>query len=215
MENDALKQYGTPSALPRFGSIQTIINLLGTGHDVLDVGCSEGYLGRYDNRRNRFWGLDYNGAAVKMARAFYEDARCVDLNAEKIDGIFDRKFDIVVFADVLEHVLDPKSLLRSVRSLLKDSGTIIVSLPNVALWRVRMNLLFGKFDYTEYGVLDDTHLHLYTFASGRRLVESCGYRVVRTIGTANELGLLSRYVRPLRDLASINVVMTCDLAAEA
>lgn len=203
-----LKTYATPERLPQFGSLSTILRILGSGHDVLDVGCSQGYLGRYDNGRNRFWGVDGNPAALEVARQYYVDVACAELNSSEADWFSGKRFDVVVFADVLEHLLSPEKMLERAASLLRENGRIIVSLPNVALWRVRLNLLFGSFNYTKYGVLDDSHLHLYTFASAQRLVERCGYRILDTVGAANELGFIAQKVKPLRTLASINVILT-------
>lgn len=205
-----MKTYESPKRLPRFGSLQSVLDLLGSGHDVLDVGCAEGQLARHDNGLNRFWGIDFNQESLAIARPFYEDVACVNLNAYDGAPIFcGKRFGRVVFADVLEHLIGPEKTLRGAIRLLQPGGAIVLSLPNIALWRVRVNLLLGRFDYTKYGVLDDTHLHFYTFASAKRLVESCGYHIESTLGAANELGPIARKVRPLRNLASINIVMKC------
>jgi 2-polyprenyl-3-methyl-5-hydroxy-6-metoxy-1,4-benzoquinol methylase len=205
-----MKAYESPDRLPRFGSLRTILELVGNDRDVLDVGCAEGQLARHDTGGNRFWGVDFNAQSLEAARPYYSDVARVDLNAYAGEPIFGgKRFDAVVFADVLEHLLDPRTLLRSSAEMLKPGGSVIVSLPNIALWRVRLNLLFGRFEYTKYGVMDDTHLRFYTFASARRFVEEAGYDVDVTLGAANELGLIARKVRPLRNLASINVIMKC------
>jgi SAM-dependent methyltransferase len=77
----------------------------------------------------------------------------------------DERFDTIVFADVLEHLPDPVEALRRYRRLLAPGGKILVSVPNVAVWNVRLGLLLGRFRYTATGTLDRTHLRFFTRAN--------------------------------------------------
>ena len=88
-------------------------------------------------------------------------------------------FDIVLAADVLEHVRRPESLLREMRALLRASGTAVICVPNVAHWYPRFRSLLGAFDYDQRGILDRTHLRFFTRRSIRRLVEREGFTVRR------------------------------------
>lgn len=71
-------------------------------------------------------------------------------------------YDALVFGDTLEHLPDPPAVLRRVRPLLRDEGVVVISIPNIANWAIRLGLLFGRFRYTERGILDRTHLRFYT-----------------------------------------------------
>ena len=71
------------------------------------------------------------------------------------------RFDYILFADVLEHLRNPLQVLQKAVSLLKDSGTVLVSLPNVGHNDVVVKLLGGSWDYTTTGLLDDTHIHFW------------------------------------------------------
>jgi len=213
MENEAVtKKYERALRLPFYGSLNVIRKLCGQNRDILDVGCASGYLGKILlSQGNRVYGIDGNNDAVALAKGFYNDALCLDLNHLPQEPIFSgKKFDVIVFADVLEHVLDPESVLRYFGQFLKPTGKIIVSLPNVALWRVRLNLLFGKFDYTDYGVLDRTHLHLYTFKSARILLENAGYTVSLSRSAMNLyfFGIATAIFPFLRSLLSIHIIMS-------
>ena len=73
-----------------------------------------------------------------------------------------RRFDVVVFADVLEHLRDPLPVLRRAATLLAPGGAVLVSVPNIAHGDLRLNLLRGRFDYTPTGLLDDTHTRFFT-----------------------------------------------------
>jgi SAM-dependent methyltransferase len=90
----------------------------------------------------------------------------------------DRKFDLILLQDVLEHLRAPGELLRECLGLLKANGRILVSLPNVANISVRLALLCGRFEYARRGILDETHVRFYTARSARRLLEEAGYEIV-------------------------------------
>jgi hypothetical protein len=89
-----------------------------------------------------------------------------------------------VVADVIEHLRQRTQLMRSARRFLKEDGRLIISTPNVALWFYRLSLLAGRFEYGPRGVLDETHVRLYTGASFRREVERAGFQVIRQRVTA-------------------------------
>jgi len=210
------KEYKEPEKYPEFGSIMSIVSEITKKNTlVLDVGCSEGYLAKYLNN-SKVYGLDYNEKAVEEARKFCIEAQVIDLNdiSKLPKTLFNKnlKYDYIVFADILEHVLDPEEVLRYFKNFLKDDGRIIISLPNVALWRVRFGLLFGNFDYTEYGVLDSTHLHLYTFESVRDLISEADLKIVKIYGAANLMGFLVRKFKFLENILSIQIVSVSEKA---
>ena len=90
----------------------------------------------------------------------------------------------MVCADVIEHLRYREQLLRGARRYLKPEGRLIISTPNIALWFYRLSLLVGRFEYGPRGVLDETHVHLFTGATFRRAVERAGFHVVRERVTA-------------------------------
>ena len=206
-----IKKYERATKLPAYGSLSTISRFCGAKKEILDVGCASGYLGRVlMDRDNVVYGIDGNAEAVAEAKQIYTEAVCFDLNNLDGENFFGGKtFDVIVFADVLEHLLDPQVTLQYFKRFLKPGGYIITSLPNVALWRVRLNLLFGNFNYTDYGVLDRTHLHLYTFASAKKLLSSAGYEVVASRAAMNLLlfGILVDFFPFLRTWLGIHIVM--------
>ena len=95
-----------------------------------------------------------------------------------------RVFDYVVCSDVIEHLRNRTELLRGARRYLREGGRLIISTPNVALWFYRLSLLIGRFEYGARGVLDETHVHLFTRASFRRQVERAGFHVLEERVTA-------------------------------
>jgi glycosyltransferase involved in cell wall biosynthesis len=93
-------------------------------------------------------------------------------------------YDIIVAADILEHLVDPESVLSKLKAGLKKDGILIVSLPNVANLYVRLNLLVGRFPYHTKGILDRTHLHFYTLKSMRHMLAKTGWVVEKALVTS-------------------------------
>ena len=112
-----------------------------------------------------------------MARTRVTEVIHADL--QQRDALGNRRFDVIIFADVLEHLAWPIGVLRGYLDLLKDGGSVIVSLPNVGLWSVRLDLLLGRFRYEETGVLDRTHLRFFTRRTALEMIEQAGLEVVR------------------------------------
>jgi 2-polyprenyl-3-methyl-5-hydroxy-6-metoxy-1,4-benzoquinol methylase len=162
----------------RGSSHRIALEMTGSGQDVLDVGCGEGYFAeKLAARGNRVTGVDFLQSPSR--REAFVDYRQNDLQ-QGLDApeSWRGKFDRVLLLDVLEHLLDPEDLLRRARPLLRPgSGEVVVSLPNVANISVRLMLLFGIFDYTDRGIMDRTHLHFYTRKTARRMLESQGYEI--------------------------------------
>jgi len=205
------KSYSKPLKLPAHSAIAQVVAEVRPDETVLDVGCAEGYLADY-LPENRVWGIDGNRDAVQSAATRCIEVATVDLDAIPLTEPFARKFDVLVYADVLEHLLQPERVLVNLATQLSVDGRIVVSLPNVALWRVRLNLLGGRFNYSDYGVMDRTHLHFYTFKSAKQLLENAGFRVVRVTGAANLLGPLVARLPMLRNLLSTQIVLVATAA---
>ena len=98
-------------------------------------------------------------------------------------GELDGSYDVLLFGDTLEHLADPVSVLRRLSTHLAADGTLIVSVPNVANWAIRLMLLSGRFRYTDRGILDRTHLRFYTRRTLVEMIESAGFRVQAVVGT--------------------------------
>jgi SAM-dependent methyltransferase len=118
---------------------------------------------------------------ARIAATVCDEVYVADLN----DGIPDpavRPYDLVLLSHVLEHLIQPGSLLSRLHALCHKDTLVAVALPNVAHFSVRKRLLQGSFEYQQTGILDDTHLHFYTFHSGARLLRSAGLVINRCSG---------------------------------
>lgn len=149
---------------------------------VLELGSASGYLSGYMEQKLacRVTGLEFDPNATKIAAERTTEVHTVDLDAENVLDVAKNSapYDVFLAAAILEHLKYPERLLQSARELLTDDALIIVSLPNIAYWQIRLMLLRGKFDYEDYGVMDRTHLKLYTRKTGQELLEQNGYQVI-------------------------------------
>ncbi len=149
---------------------------------LLDLGAAGGHLGRAVRSRCSYLaGVEPDRSLPASARAGYDDWRAVDAFEA---GDWEEPFDAVVCADVLEHVSSPAAMLGRIRDWLRPGGILLASIPNVANVSVRAALLLGRFEYTDRGILDGTHVSFYTRSTGRRLLEGHGFQVVAAVPTA-------------------------------
>ena len=151
-------------------------------HSVcLDVGCWDGNMGEYLSKSKSCVvdGIDVNSQVLGRASTRgYRNTFNINLNSESYNlSELPRDYDVFLFADVLEHLINPQNLLLEIKPHLKPNGKVIISLPNVAFFLNRLNLLLGRWDYTEFGTLDKTHLKFYTLKTAKTFVESAGYKV--------------------------------------
>ena len=154
---------------------------------LLDVGCGTGSISQLLRERLRldFVGLEPNAERSAVARSRGLDVRTDVLDSRSLDGL--GLFDVVLFADVLEHLVDPVEVLRVARMALKPGGVVVASVPNVAHWFVRFNLMRGKFEYQSSGLMDATHLRWFTRRSVRRPFEAAGFVVAAQTTTSGAL----------------------------
>jgi 2-polyprenyl-3-methyl-5-hydroxy-6-metoxy-1,4-benzoquinol methylase len=186
--------------MPGSSHLLLLGKVLARGRDlaVLDLGFGSGLFARRIRSSCRYLaGIELDPEAASEAAAFFDEAVTGDL-LEGIAGPWKEPFDVVLAADVLEHLARPEALLAALRPLLRPDGALLLSLPNVANITVRLGLLFGRFTYGPRGILDGTHLRFYTRASGRTLLEENGYRVISVETTAMpvELALPALSRRP-------------------
>lgn len=146
-----------------YSSHAVILARLGDGHGrrALDVGAADGFLSALLTARGwRVTALERD--AAQAARAEGRCERVVVGDAEVGALLVHGPFDAIVYGDVLEHLSDPLSALRALNRTLVPGGRVIVSVPNVAHIWVRLQLLGGRFQYADRGILDRTHLRFFT-----------------------------------------------------
>ena len=194
-----------------------------SGARVLDVGCAEGYVSRELRERGcAAVGVEADASAAERARRWCDEVIVGDVEAADVRARVTGPYDRVLFGDVLEHLRDPASVLRWARELLAPDGLVVASLPNIAHWTARRELVRGRFPREDHGLFDRTHLRFFTRASARELLESAGLRVTAEAfapaplpleGHLPALGRLRpALVRRRPELFALQIVLTCDVA---
>lgn len=163
-------------------SHEYVRRVVGRRERVLDIGCGEGFLSaELAGRENRVTGIDV------LERSRHADAMEDYIGCDLTSGdglaaaetrLQGRVFDKILLMDVLEHLPRPEDLLKICHKWLAPHGQLVVSVPNVANITVRLMLLLGRFDYSDRGILDRTHLRFYTAQTARRILEENGYEIV-------------------------------------
>jgi len=177
------------------------------GSNILDVGTASGMVGRACAGNGfSLYGLEPNPVCARQARPYYDKFSCTSL--ENANDVFLSGHDVVVCADVLEHLVDPTFTLLRLVSLQPLGARFIISIPNIANLWVRLNLLIGRFDYTEHGILDRTHLRFFTRHSFLKLIKTAGLEVVNFQVTPIPLNLVS----PVFENTTVGRFLHCSLA---
>jgi SAM-dependent methyltransferase len=158
---------------------QALLALLpGGAGRALDCGCGAGDNARLLKQRGwRVTGVTLSTAEQRAAAEHCERVFVADLEQQLPEAI-GAGYDAVLLSHVLEHLRAPAQLLREVRRVLAPGGVVLVALPNVLFYPIRLKALFGRFDYTPDGIMDETHVRFYTFESGAELLRENGFEVV-------------------------------------
>ena len=173
-------RYDTYIDLSQKNSSHTQLILL-TGKDkkVLEVGPATGYITETLRARGcRVTGIEIDTTAAPIAAKFCE--RMIVGNIEQLDlaeTFGDERFDVVIFGDVLEHLVDPEGVLVKIAPFLSETGYVLASIPNIAHASVLLNLVAGEFRYTDLGLLDTTHLRFFTRSSIELMFRKAGYKI--------------------------------------
>lgn len=211
VDRAGLSVYHREALDPSGGDSQArVVRLVPPNVRVLDLGCSSGVIGgALQDKGCVVAGVDNHPPDLAVAGARLSRVAQVDLDIVDLHDVFPGEtFDMVVAADVLEHLREPERILHQVRDMLTEDGSIVFSIPNVAHASVRLALWQGRFPYESFGILDRTHLRMFTIDSVRALFADCGFvisHLERTtlpvaLGVEHRPVLRSRHVRRmLRD----------------
>ena len=164
------------------GVNEAVLGLVQTTHrTVLDVGCGVGGNAEIFAKAGKV----VDGVTISSEEAHEASAWCrtvfthdVELGLpESVQG----PYDLCLCSHVIEHVRNPTPLLNSVHRVLSPDGLLLVALPNILQYKHRWDLCRGRFDYQEWGIMDSTHVRWYTWESGKKLLESHNFSVIRRV----------------------------------
>jgi len=146
---------------------------------VLDIGAGNGLLGQLFQASGKtiiIDGVEPSDYASQIAKKHYRKLFNGCLSSF-VGELKNRSYDYIVLADVIEHIVDPVEFIGEIKSIMHDNTKLIFSIPNVAYGSIRINLLFGEFQYSDSGILEKTHLRFYTEPTVRDLMNCSGLNI--------------------------------------
>lgn len=176
-------------------SLSLIIHQIDQGSSVLEFGCANGRMTKYlkEELNCRVTIVEYDEEAGKEASKYAEKAIVgktrgnIELLTWKQE-LSNDTFDYIVFADVLEHLHNPESILKECKSFLNTRGKFLVTIPNLANNSVVAYLCSNAFDYSKTGLLDETHVHFFSLNSFRNMVNRLGCEMLYESATYSKIG---------------------------
>jgi len=146
---------------------------------ILEIGCHTGYFSKLlKNKGHEVIGVEIDKNAAAVASKFIS-VIIGDVENEEILKQLDKKFDVILLMHILEHLVDPWSFIKKLKKNLAPKGYIIVTIPNIAAWKIRKKLFFkGDFSYEEYGILDRSHLRFFNLKTIKELLVKNGYKII-------------------------------------
>lgn len=168
---------------PKFGyasSHTRAIEAVKPGAVVMEIGCNQGYLAKELRTKGCYVvGIDlYPLKHPEFLDEFYQ----LDLeHSEQLPDM--QRFDTILLLDVIEHLGNPENFIDNLsKKAHRKCPTVIITVPNIAFFVIRFQLLFAQFNYGKQGILDLTHKRLFTFQSLRKLCESSGGKILKVSG---------------------------------
>ena len=161
-------------------SLAKIARRISPGATILDLGTGPGVLGRYlaTSKGCVIDGVEYHPMQAELAAPAYRKLQVADLEQARLADLFPgNQYDIIICADVIEHLRDPGRILDQLPALLKPAGRVLLSIPNVAYAGLIADLIAGNFDYSPEGLLDAAHLRFFTRKSLLSLLARHGLSV--------------------------------------
>lgn len=150
-----------------------------TGNRVLEIGCGSGETGQIaleTERASLYCGVELSPRAGARARSVLDEVIVGDVETSELPWP-DGHFDVLILSEVLEHLSDPAHVLRKLRRLLSPGARVFASCPNVSHHRIIRMLVAGRWELTDAGPMDTTHLRWFTPTSLAAMFAECGYRV--------------------------------------
>lgn len=159
-------------------SLHKLLKHIEAGSQVLDIGCGTGMLGGIlvSEKNCQVTGVDINPDSIALAAEKLSHAICSDISQTPLSQTLSEQFDVIILADVLEHITNPDKLLQDCQKLLKPNGRLLISIPNAAYIGAILSLYYDEWNYGEEGILDTTHVRFYTRNSILNLLTDSGYQ---------------------------------------
>ncbi len=152
--------------------------------NLLDIGCSNGTLGL--SIKNKYKSLEITGIEFDINMASIAEQKLDKVyvanlnNINIIELLANKKFDCIIMADILEHLINPWEFIKQITNLLADNGMIITSIPNVRHISTILTLIFkGEWPYRKRGIHDITHLRFFTRSNIIDMFNKAGLKIIK------------------------------------
>jgi len=158
-----------------------VVRMVGLAKKVLEIGSGPGSITRLLSEASKchVTALEIDPDAIEKVQAFCDKVYEVDLNdGAWPDLLANDRFDVVVAADVLEHLYQPLVALTAMGKLVTDDGYVVVSLPHVGHASIVACLLDENFEYRDWGLLDRTHIRFFGLKNMQTLFSDAGLKIV-------------------------------------
>lgn len=159
-----------------------VVRMVGRDKRVLEIGAGPGSITRllHDVGGCRITALEIDAAAIEKLAPYCEQVHRADLNDPDWMRCLANagRFDVVVAADVLEHVHSPGEVLASLKNHLNDEGYLVISLPHAGHSAIHACLFDEDFEYRDWGLLDRTHIRFFGLKNMQALFDSAALRIV-------------------------------------
>lgn len=160
------------------GSHERLLQMVSSNTTVLECGPAYGVMTKYMKEilHCKVYIIEVDPESYAHTLSYVVGGVCADIEDDAWMNQFEvGYFDYIIYADILEHLRDPQTVLAKMRKFLKPDGAVLLSVPNIAHGDIIMNLLCDQFNYTPLGLLDNTHIHFFTYKSLRKMVADAGY----------------------------------------
>lgn len=150
------------------------------GSRVLELGSGDGRLTFFlrSKLKCNVTAVERDKVKAKLAGRFADGVVVGDAESSEIQEVIENKgqFNVIYASAFLAHLVDPESFLKKAKRWISPEGILIATFPNHANWIVRKNLLVGRFEVSDSGLYDKTHLHIFTINSAEKLLLASGFK---------------------------------------
>lgn len=166
----------TPGSAP-----DRVVHMVGANKKILELGSGPGAITRKLFENNcRVTALEIDASAIEIVKQYCENVYPCDFNdpawPESIPDI--EQFEVLVAADVFEHLYDPWACIKVLHRYLAPDGSLVVSLPHVGHAAIMACLLDSDFDYHSWGLLDKTHIRFFGLKNMQSLFADAGLKII-------------------------------------
>ena len=187
-----------------------VVRIVGENKRVLEIGAGPGSITKLLTfvSNCRVTALDIDAESIKKIAPYCEQAYQADLNNAAWPEILqnENKYEVLVAADVLEHVYEPLVVLRAMQGLLNEDGYMVISLPHVGHSVIHACLLEEDFEYGDSGLLDRTHIRFFGIKNIQKLFEDAGLKIVHAefvVRNPEHTEFSKRWARTSQELRSV------------